>query len=143
MPDKPLPPSPPPRKHQRSIEVKSKTPTLTNRLERRKRLIKPDFPDRKEVNEKSNEIKNDPNRKRRRRRRHKDHKSPLNKPETAANEPEAAPNETLNYIWDQVETIGTNVFKYFWPEEAEVPTIPQEKNWFDSVVQIQGLIIHQ
>ena len=120
----------------RETEVRPRTPTLTNRLERRKRLVKPNFSDRKEVNEKSNEIKNDSNRKRRRRKRTKDYKSPVNDPETA-------PNETLNYIWDQVETIGTNVFKYFWPEEAEVPTIPQEKNWFDSVVQIQGLIIHQ
>ena len=120
----------------RETEAKPRTPTLTNRLERRKRLVKPNFSDRKEVNEKSNETKNDPNRKRRRRKRNKDYKSPVNDPETA-------PNETLNYIWDQVETIGTNVFKYFWPEEAEVPTIPQEKNWFDSLVQIQGLIIHQ
>lgn len=120
----------------RETEAKPRTPTLTNRLERRKRLVKPNFSDRKEVNEKSNEIKNDSNRKRRRRKRNKDYKSP-------ANDPETAPNETLNYIWDQVETIGTNVFKYFWPEEAEVPTIPQEKNWFDSLVQIKGLIIHQ
>lgn len=120
----------------RESEVKPRTPTLTNRLERRKRLVKPNFSDRIEVNEKSNEIKNDSNRKRRRRKRNKDYKSPINDPETA-------PNETLNYIWEQVETIGTNVYTYFWPEETAVSTIPQEKDWFDSVVQIQGLIIHQ
>ena len=125
-PGKPLPPlpfSPPAPKHQRSIEVKSKTPTLTNRLERRKRLVKPDFSDKKEANERSNETKIDPIRKRRRRKRNKVHKSP---------EPETAPNETLNYIWDQVETIGTNVYKYFWPEEETVPKSPQEKDCFES-----------
>ena len=98
----------------RETEAKPRTPTLTNRLERRKRLVKPNFSDRKEVNEKSNEIKNGSKRKRRRRKRKKNLKSP-------ANDPNETLNETINYIWDQVETIGTNVFKYFWPEEAEVP----------------------
>ena len=103
----------------RETEAKPRTPTLTNRLERRKRLVKPNFSDRKEVNEKSNEIKNGSKRKRRRRKRKKNLKSPANDPnETLNNE---TLNETINYIWDQVETIGTNVFKYFWPEEAEVP----------------------
>ena len=114
----PLPPSPPAPKHQRSIEAKSKTPTLTNRLERRKRLVKPDFSDRKEANEKSNEAKIDPIRKRRRRKRNKFHKSPVNEP----------PNETLNYIWGQVETIGTNVYKYFWPEKFSEGIKQNEKS---------------
>ena len=120
-PEKPLPPAP---KYQRPIEAKSKTPTLTNRLERRKRLVKPDFSYKKEANEKSNETNIDPNRKRRRRKRNKVHKSSVNEPETA-------PNETLNYIWDQVETIGTNVYKYFWPEEKTVPKSPKEKDCFE------------
>ena len=126
-PEKPLPPlphSPPAPKHQRSIKAKSKTSTLINRHERRKRLVKPDFSDKKEPNEKSNETKIVPTRKRRRRKRNKVHKSPVNEPETA-------PNETLNYIWDQVETIGTNVYKYFWPEEETVPKSPKEKDCFE------------
>ena len=120
-PEKPLPPLPPSSpapKHQRSIETKSKTPTLTNRLERRKRLVKPD---KKEANEKSNETKIDPNRKRRRRKRNKVRKSPVNEPETT-------PTETLNYIWDQVETIGTNVYKYFWPEKFSEGIKQNEKS---------------
>ena len=119
-PDKPLPPSPPAPMRQRSTEVKPKTPTLTNRLERGKRLQKPTFSNKEEANEWSDEAKNDPNRKRRRRKKSKDHTNAFNEV------PETAPNETLNYIWEQVETIGTNVFKYFWPEEETVETSPKE-----------------
>ena len=116
--DTPEKPSPPISSHQRPFEVRSRTPTvLTNRLERRKRPRK--LPDQKGSNERSNEVKNDSTKKRRRKRT-KDLDQTTDKNDQ---------NEILDNIWEQVESVGTNLFRYFWPEkEPETPSPKEQVN---------------
>ena len=113
--DTPEKPSPPISSHQRPLEVRSRTPTvLTNRLERRKRPRKQ--PDHEGSNERSNEVKTDSTKKRRRKRT-----------KDRSLDQTTDTNEMFDHIWEQVESAGTNLFRYFWPEkEPETPS-PKEQ----------------
>ena len=128
-PEKRLP-SPPNSSHQGSFEVKSRTRT-------RRRPGKLNQLDRERSNERSNqrptEVKHEQILKKRRKRRSKDHKMPLNQtPDT---------NETLNHIWEQFESVGTSMFRYFWPEKdsAETPS-PKEQSCPDRKAQLLQLM---